>query len=318
VVGNARLMGSFPVAALVARYLPAAVLVHLVIFALDAAGVLAAGAPPLLLFRATIPHEAHRPTGLFSEPAYFGTFAALYGAALLCLEARHGRKLWYVLLALTLFASSILIGAKTFVVVVGAQAMYFILHRTRSLLTGVASAGMLLAVVGCAVYFIQTYSALDVRANLSSADRLGSAVLASNVAAQGYALPGIGFGQFHFFYRERFAPDFLFLSREASLALTADTESRASTYNFYLRVLLETGLTGFLLLVLALKKLWSVQFSGSQAFMPVIFAGSLGFLMTQDTYFYPPLVFSGALIMSVLESRRAEMASAVGRDITAV
>jgi hypothetical protein len=213
-----------------------------------------------------------------------------------------------------LFASSILIGAKTVVVVAGAQAMYFVLSRTRSLATGVAGVGTLLAVVGCAIYFIQAYSALDVRENLSSADRLGSALLASNVATHGYALPGIGFGQFHFFYRERFAPDFLYLSKEASLQLNPDAGNRASTYNFYLRVLLETGLTGFIVLMLALKKLWSVQTSRSQAFIPVLFAGALGFLMTQDTYFYPPLVFAGALLMSVLESQRSEVAGVIGHS----
>jgi hypothetical protein len=318
VVGNARLMASFPVATLAARYLPAAALVHLTVFGLEAAGVVNAAVPPLLLFRATDPHEGHRPTGLFTEPAFFGTFAALYGTALLCLQARHGWKLLYVLIAIALFASSILIGAKTFVVVVGAQAAYFVLRRTQSLATGIAAVGVLIAVVGCAVYFIQAYSTLDVRENLSSADRLGSALLASNVITHGYGLPGIGFGQFHFFYRAQFAPDFLYLSREASQQLNPDAVNRASTYNFYLRVLLETGLTGFVVLVLALKKLWSVQLPSRLAFIPYIFAGSLGFLMTQDTYVYPPLMFSSALIMSVLESRRCAAAGAAGHDLAVV
>jgi hypothetical protein len=318
VVGNARLMASFPVATLAARYLPAAVLVHLIMFGLEAARVLDANAPPLVLFRAVEQHEGHRITGVFSEPSMFGTFAALYGTALLSLEVRHGRKLLYALMAIALFASSIWIGAKTFVVVVGVQAAYFVLRRTRSLATGIAAVGALTAVVACGVFFIQYYSTLDVRENLSSADRLGSALLASNVIAHGYGLPGIGFGQFHFFYRAQFAPDFLYLSREASQQLNPDAANRASTYNFYLRVLLETGLTGFIVLVLALKKLWSVELSGRLAWIPYIFAGALGFLMTQDTYVYPPLMFSSALIMSVLESRRCVVAGAAGHDLAVV
>jgi hypothetical protein len=315
VVGNVRLMALFPVATLAARYLPAAALVQLVIFGLNAADVLSNAAPPLSLFRAS-DHEGGRPTGLFSEPAMFGTFAALYGTALLCLPARHGWKLVHWVIAAALFASSLMIGAKTFVVVVGVQAAYFVLRRTRSLATGIAAVGVLIPVVACAVYFIQAYSTLDVRENLSSADRLGSALLASNVIAHGYALPGIGFGQFHFFYRDRFAPDFLFLSREASLQLTPNAPNRASTYNFFLRVLLETGLTGFIVLVMAIKKLWSVEVPPRLTFIPYIFAGSLGFLLTQDTYVYPPLMFSSALIMSVLESQRCAVAGAIRHNPT--
>jgi hypothetical protein len=316
VIGNARIIGRFPaVSGLVARYLPMAMLLHLLVFGLNAANVLPSTSAVMLPFRALIPHDTNRPTGLFSEPAYFGTFAALYGAALLSFPVSRIRKSLYVLLALAAFAASIAIGAKTFVVVLGAQAMYFILHRTRSLLSGIASAFLLLAIVGCAIYFIQVYSALDVRSNLSSADRLGSAVLASNVALHGYGLPGIGFGQFHFFYRDRFAPDFLFLSKEASRVLSADGENRASTYNFYVRVLLETGLTGFLLFIAAIRKLWSTQLTGRLAYAPMLFAGALGFLMTQDTYFYPPLVFSSAVIMAVMESRRSESAEAAGHTL---
>lgn len=308
VIGNARLMGAFPVATLAARYLPIAVVLHLIVFGLDATGLVNTGAPPLVFFRAVEPHEVHRPTGLFSEPSYFGTFAALYGSALFVLPARALRKVLYVLLAFGLFAASILIGAKTFVVVAGAQAMYFVVRNTRSLGSAIAGIGILVVVGAAAIYFIVAYSTLDVRENLSSADRLGSALLAANVAGHGYALPGIGFGQFHFFYRARFAPDFLYLSKEASLQLNPDAVNRASTYNFYLRVLLETGLAGFLLFVGAMKRLWSVHLDRGMAFVAVVFAGSLGWYMTQDTYFYPPLVFSSALILSVLEARRVAVA----------
>jgi len=314
VIGNIRLTVAFPVLPLVARYLPPVVLFHLAIFGLNAAGVLSDSALPLSLFRVGVVENIRRPTALFTEPSYFGTFAATYGTALLCLSVSPGRKLFYALLALALFVSSIAIGAKTFVVVLGAQALYYVLHRTRSLASALAGALVLSIVSVCAIYFIVTYSALDVRENLSSADRLGSAVLATNVALHGYALPGIGFGQFHFLYRDQFAPDFLFLSRGASLALSSDADFRASTYNFYLRVLLETGLTGFIIFAIAIKKLWDVPLSGNLAFVAAIFAGALGFLMTQDTYFYPPLVFATALILGVMELRRRAQLSAPGRD----
>ncbi|HZO22436.1 MAG TPA: hypothetical protein VFB37_08000, partial [Steroidobacteraceae bacterium] len=190
VIGNARIFCSYPaVSRLVARYLPLAMLLHLFAFGLNATGVVSQSSAVFAPFRAVEAHDTNRPTGLFSEPAYFGTFAALYGAALWSLPVGRLRKSFYVLLALGAFGASIAIGAKTFVVVLGAQAMYYVLHRTRSLISGIASAFILLLIVAVGIYFIQVYSALDVRSNLSSADRLGSAMLATNVAAQGYALP---------------------------------------------------------------------------------------------------------------------------------
>lgn len=315
VIGNIRLIVAFPVIPLVARYLPVAVLVHLVTFVLNVAGVLSDSALPLSLFRVDVVENVRKPTAFFTEPSYFGTFAATYGTALMCLSAGPGRRFFHALLAIALFAGSIAIGAKTFVVVLGAQALYYVLHRTRSLASALVGALVLVVVSACALYFIVAYSALDVRENLSSADRLGSAVLATNVALHGYALPGIGFGQFHFFYREQFAPDFLFLSQGASLALSSDADFRASTYNFYLRVLLETGLAGFVIFALAIKKLWDVPLDGPLAFIAAIFAGALGFLMTQDAYFYPPLVFSTALILGVMELRRRAQLNAPGREL---
>ncbi len=315
VIGNTRLTVAFPVIPMVIRYLPLAVLVHLAVFILNIAGVLSDSTLPLSLFRVDVIENIRKPTALFTEPSYFGTFAALYGMALLCLRTGPGRRFFHALLAIGLFASSIAIGAKTFVVVLGAQVLYFVLHRTRSLASAMTGALLLLVVSACALYFIVAYSALDVRENLSSADRLGSAVLATNVALQGYALPGIGFGQFHFFYRDQFAPDFLFLSREASLTLSADGGLRASTYNFYLRVLLETGLTGFVIFAVAIKRLWNEPLQGPLTFIAAMFAGALGFLMTQDAYFYPPLVFSTALILGLMELRRRARLEALGREL---
>ncbi|MGH8218257.1 MAG: hypothetical protein ACREUT_06795 [Steroidobacteraceae bacterium] len=298
IIGNARLARAHPIAELLGRYVPLATVFQLTIFALEAFGALSSSSLPLSLFRAVEREGFNRPSGLFSEPSYFGTFAALYGSSLLCLPARGTKRLAYIALAATLYVSSVLIGAKTFVVVIAMQVAYFVSRWARSLGTRAAAFGLIGAVAACAVFFIQRYSALNVQSNLSSAERLGSSLLATNVAARGYSLPGIGFGQFHFFYRDEFAPAFLYLSSEASLQLTPDAPNRASTYNFYLRVLLETGAAGAILLVVALRRLWRVALPDEHSYVEMLFAGALGFLFTQDTYFYPPLVVATALIMA--------------------
>ena len=296
VIGNVRLFRGTDVIPYVARVLPWIVLLHLVIFLAEALDLLQDSTGFLALFRTG---EMERPTGLFSEPAYFGTFAAIYGTALVMLPASPLRRFVNVLLAAALYASAIVIGAKTFVVVAAAQAAWLMLRRKQGGRRNAAGPlVMFAAVVGCGVFFIQTYSVLNVQENLSSTMRLGSSLLAANVARAGYALTGIGFGQFHFFYQDQFAPAFIFLSREALDQMNPEVDTRASTFNLYLRVLVETGIAGFLLLIGCLSRLWFARIPESVGFVSVIFAGALGFLMTQDTYFYPPLVFAAVLLIS--------------------
>jgi hypothetical protein len=314
-VGNSRLMRIYPIAVLGARYLPVAVAVQMTVFGLEALGLITDSAGPLLLFRSADLGLMDRPSGLFSEPAYFGTFAALYGSSLMVLPATGFKRFIYMAAAAAMYACAVLIGAKTFVVVAGAQAVYFVLRQTRTLRTKVLAVFLVVAVSICGVFFIQVYGALNVESNLSSAVRLGSSVVAANAALAGYGLPGIGIGQFHFFYRNEFAPDFIYASWEALLQLSPDAENRASTYNFYIRILVELGLLGMLLFLVCIKKLWFAEIPAGMKYAQLLFAGSLGFLMTQDTYFYPPLVFAAALIMSMSSSPARSAASFPARAV---
>lgn len=299
VFGNARLMRAYPIAELAVRFLPVAVVLHLSVFFLEAVGVLQDSVGPMQMFRVD-DVVIERPTGLFSEPSYFGTFAALYGTALLFVPGRFRARMFNFLLAVLLYVCAISIGARTFVMVAGAQAALLIFSLRKS--AGNIGIGLTVfaTVIGCGIYFIQSMALLNVDENLSSAMRLGSTLLATNVAADGYAWSGVGTGQFHFFYRDQFAPNFLLLSDEALQQLSPDAPYRASTYNFFVRVLLETGVIGFSLLVVCLWKLWRAKIPPSMSWLSMIFAGSLGFLMTQDTWFYPPLVFSCSAILAML------------------
>jgi hypothetical protein len=304
VFGNARLMRAYPIVELVVKFLPLAVVLHLCVFFLEAAGVLPDSAGPMLLFR-TDEGAIERPTGVFSEPSYFGTFAALYGTALLFIPGRFGTRLFYFMLAVLLYGCAIGIGAKTFLMVAGAQAALMIFNLKKSASNVGIAVTVFAAVIGCGIYFVQSLSLLNVDENLSSAMRLGSTLLAANVATDGYALSGIGTGQFHFFYRDQFAPNFLRLSYEALVQFSPDAPLRASTFNFFVRVLLETGVIGFSLLAICLWKLWRTKLPPSMSWLSMIFAGSLGFLMTQDTWFYPPLVFSCAAMLAILGRDRS-------------
>ncbi|WP_431259095.1 hypothetical protein ACQ86G_02125 [Roseateles chitinivorans] len=298
VLGNARLAWRHDAVARLRRIVPGAAAFHLVIFSLQALSIIDHFSPVLLLFR-NDEGVIERATGLMSEPSYYGVCAALFGAMLLTLPAQGARRVFHVLLAGALYGTAIGINAKTMVIVAGAQIMLAILFPSAGRIS-TRTALLLLAAIGvAAVSFIVRFSALDVSENLSSAMRFGSTLLSINVSTSGYAIPGIGIGQFHFFYRDAFAPEFLYLSEEGLNQLSLDAANRASTFNFYTRLLLEVGLAGFIGFFLAMLALLRTRLNANTRYIATLLSGSLGFLMTQDTYFYPPLVMACALLLSV-------------------
>jgi hypothetical protein len=136
--------------------------------------------------------------------------------------------------------------------------------------------------------------------NLSTVMRIGSTRLALNVAAKGYWFTGIGFGQFQFFYTEKYAPAFLFTSDEAVTQMSGAGESRGSTYNLFVRLLVETGVLGILLFLFLLYRAIRIvrrHFSPFALFGLLLVTGSVGFLCTQDSYFYPPLAVGLAILL---------------------
>lgn len=295
ILGNARIASRYDVITPLIRMIPVVAAIHLLVWCLEAAQVLH-GSAMLDLFKP--PGGAtDRASGLHSEPSYYGTMAALFAFALFVLPARGLRRGLYVCVAIALVATSIVVTAKTFVVVAGAQAMYLVFgHRYARHIRAYAVI-FLLAAVGIMYFYTKNHAALSVEDNLSTAMRFGSAQLGVNVAAAGYGVLGIGIGQFHFFYKEEFAPDYLLLSKAALSQMGGDVEQRASTFNFYVRVLLETGALGFLLLMYAMISIGRIDLPAREFFLLPMFVGAAGFLLTQDTYFYPPLVFTSALII---------------------
>jgi hypothetical protein len=184
-------------------------------------------------------------------------------------------------------------------VVVGAQVLWAILYAAKGRLS---FSKVLLSIIftsGLAYYYISTSMVLNIDENLSSNIRFGSTILSINAALSGYAISGIGIGQFHFFYRDVFAPDFLFATKEGLNQLSLYAESRASTFNLYTRILLEFGVIGLITSLLMIVSLLRTRITQDTLYIMTLYTGSLGFLMTQDTYFYPPLILSIALLLGV-------------------
>ncbi len=296
------------------RALPWVAAVHLLCFGLEAGGVLTGNNPFLLLFRGES-GTIDRASGLMSEPSYFGAFAALFGMPLIVTGSRW--RILHGLLGISLMVCAYLVQAKTMFIVLAAQFVYLttVTHRhrwTKPLILAIAGlAGVALS------FMIQSSAAADLDANLSSVMRVGSTILSANVARAGYALSGVGFGQFNFFYLERFAPDFIFLSQEALDQFGHINVQRASTFNLPLRLLVETGVAGFLIFFGSIASvLWRLRKATEPATrVGLLFVyGSLGFLTTQDTYCFPPLAFGLALALTGIASQALRPES-VGNDV---
>jgi hypothetical protein len=278
--------------------LPWAAAIHLFFLALDLAGVLDSGHLPLSLFRNGSEAFKMRVSGMFSEPSYFGTMAALYGVPLVLLGPARSKKLW-LMLAVLLFAGALYIGGKTVIPVTVCSLLgYAWCSKTRILRPRNLAIAGLVAVVSSIV--VLGKSALNVQDNLSSAMRFGSTLTSINAAASGYGLIGTGFGQFHFMYVKKFMPSFLLYSEEAITQMASSAEHRTSTYNLFTRYLIETGIVGLSLFLASLRELLKMaKNDGSAAsILAVVFiSASLGFLLTQEPYCYPPLILGAALVL---------------------
>jgi len=278
------------------KTIPVVVIIHMSIFFLEYWQLLSVGHGPLSLFRTITTYE--RPSGLMSEPSYFGAFVGMYGTVLVLIRSVPQYKLRCIL-GILLFVCAVLTDAKTFIPVSVCALAVAVWQHPKSLLR-IRYVPIAIVFLAVCSYVIVSRSALDVQENYSSAMRLGSSVLALNVARHGYAVTGIGFGQFHFFYKPSFAPSFLVATNESSIQFSSSIEYRASTFNYYVRLLLETGLVG---LIMLLYMLYRIMRAARYDFRPesllgmLLLAGSLGFLFTQDTYFYPPLVIGLALVL---------------------
>jgi hypothetical protein len=298
IVTHAELFTERRWAVLIMDAIPWAASLHLMAAICQILGVLQPEHLPLSLFRNGTPEFNMRIAGLLSEPAYFGTMSALYGIPLLVIRS-DGRKWWYRLLALLLFAMSLYSGGKTIIPVVICGLISYMWYRRAHILT-LRNMTVLLAVAAISAVVVVRQSALNVQDNLSTAMRFGSTATSLNAAFAGYGILGVGFGQFHFMFVKQFMPSFMFFSQEAVGQMSSTAEHRASTFNLFTRYLIETGICGLLLFLAFLRSLFRMaredQRLGSLLGILLV-AVSLGFLMTQEPYCYPPLILGAALVL---------------------
>ena len=211
-----------------------------------------------------------RVCGLMSEPSYFGAFAALFGLPLLLMKSYY--RLRYRLLGIFLLVAAVFAQAKTMFIVIFFQLIILFIYTKNFNFKKIFIVFGALFVFGL-LYLISVGQNINVNENLSAAMRFGSTILGFNVASQGYAITGLGFGQFHFYYNPQFAPNFLLLSDEANYQFQSHAETRASTYNFFIRILVEAGIVD---LVAELTLLSEIEPD------PSLYAGGLSMMFYGD------------------------------------
>lgn len=277
--------------------IPIVVFLHLVIFSMEFFGIFNIDNPGLILFFRNSAGLIDRASGLMSEPSYFGAFAGLFALPLIFFCQKY--KIVNITLSLILVFISVLIQAKTFFIVIFIQILLLLAGNKQSLKRKFLILILAAPLLAMAIYTLNTTLVLNVDQNLSSANRLGSALLALNVASSGYGLLGIGFGQFHFFYLPEYSPNFLLLSQEALDQMNNVNDTRASTFSLPIRLLVETGILGLIAAVTFVYILFR-KFSGSKDVATqtglLFISGSVGFLLTQDTYCLPSLALGLALV----------------------
>ena len=279
--------------------IPTAAITHLLIFAIEYFFSSYAPISDLLLQFRNENGLIERPSGLMSEPSYYGVFAAIFGVPLIFYYEKKSRI--YKLLGMILLITAFLINAKTIFVVIAFQLLFSYSLSKKSIEMKRMYWMILIICIPSAILISMLTSAFTMEDNLSSAMRIGSNLVAFNVASEGYGIIGAGIGQFHFLYKPEFAPDFLFYSQEAISQFYGNSESRASTYNLPLRIFVEIGIIGIIIYYIIIKNcIYYAQNSIDKvSHIGLSFiTGSFGFLMTQDSYCLPSLAFGIALVLT--------------------
>lgn len=273
---------------------PAVFAIHFVFYIID--GLVAFEKLPSYFFDYSIgllrTNRIDRPSGLMSEPAYWGAFCAFIWPGLVyCFmkACRYKRLLLLVLIVVSL-TTPFIVNAKTFIGILIIQ-LFLLLFWLGSLRWVAVTSLSLLIIV---IYTIIFSNFMDVENNLSAAMRIGSTLLAANVAVEYFPF-GVGVGQLTFFYIEKFAPQFLFYSPEANEYFAGAAESRASAFNLFVRFFSELGIAGLIgilsLYSIPVYKLFSTKLrTTSDGLFLMTYIGAISFQLSQDSFLYSPTI----------------------------
>jgi hypothetical protein len=252
-----------------------------------------------------------RPFGLMSEPSYWGAFVAYTWPILYFCFRNKSARLGGRLLAVVLIGSALLIGARTLIAIVFIQLLIVVFASHISIAVKLSLA--IACGVGGLAILVATTDTFAVSENLSSAMRLGSTLLGLNVASA-HGLTGVGIGQFHYYFTPEFAPDFLFLSEEAAYVFSGVSDMRASTFNFFVRLVVELGVIGFLgffwLIVSAGRAVFRLSDMRFRFGLGLAYVGALSFWLTQDSFLYSPALLFMAVGLAVGGMKSSQAAPA--------
>lgn len=271
-----------------------AAVVHFCFFIFDYIGLIGNGDWFYSMFR-TVDYSTNlRPSGLFSEPSYYGVAVCLYFPFIVLgiFGKRFSVKLFWSIVLIIALVSLYLSGSRTGIIAIIIQLLVWVLLTRRSRIFKLAIFVIFFASV--AFYSTQRINGGN-EFDLSSIMRAGSMLLSINVAMNGWVWSGIGFGQFHFFYVPYFAPNFLFLSDEAWSFFNGTSEYRAHTFNLFTRILLETGVIGFVgwilfcrSLVIPNRRKLNTGLNKREQMLILASIGGGFLLFSQDFYLYLP------------------------------
>lgn len=281
-----------------------AALIHLLIFFFDYTQFTKDITNQALLYNFRMWGQVNdKASGFMSEASTYGVFGAIYSILIFEIGKYFFgiKKIIIYLLSATLIFTTIIISSKTGLVVFFIIWMFMYCKHQLTFL-----AIPLIALVG--FYYVDQHAMFDLNNNLSSAMRFGSSLVALQAWIDTNWIIGIGPGQFHFEYILNRFPSFLYLSDEALGQSSPYAPYRASTYSLPVRLLVEIGLIGTIVAIYSLYKIyirkpnWIAQ--QNNRFFKIIFLGSLAFLFSQDTYFYPMFIFSLSGILATTNNKR--------------
>jgi len=252
-------------------------------------------------------HDPFRVSGLTSEPSILGAWLALLWPMVFFRVFSLEIKNYFILdrrtlLTILIVFSGFLWGGRTFPMLFSIQASWLIFSATRKtnalwktfffvLLGGLASATMLWS-----YHFV-----FDINSNLSSMARLGASITAIQASIDNLPF-GIGAGQFSYYFG-LYVDDIFLLSEEVQAWADGESASRTSTFNLFIRAILEFGFLGsiavglfFLKFALMNKSVFEKVNLGLARGVTLTLIGGCGFWLTQDQYGYQPAIFSLALL----------------------
>jgi len=243
--------------------------------------------------------EIHsRPTGLFSEPSYWGAFCGyMWPLCAICLIANYPfNRLLILCLLFICLVTPFIIRARTFIGILTVQLLFAsFICKKRWFWFPLAIAALIFILP-----LFNEFQLFDIHENLSSAMRLGSTILGLNLSKE-YGFFGLGLGQFTYFYSDKYAPDFLLYSEEAMSYFTGEALFRASTYNLFVRALVELGFLGFigftmlyfLPILYVYKNCYKNSIDKKKFWFLFLlsYVGAIAFQLTQDSLLYSPAIF---------------------------